>query len=382
MKNNFLKLTALWMVVACFAACQHDVDVIGISEGLAKKNMLGSYAYTAVDSALMQVTKIEVLLDKDEKGAPTGYYRRSEARQGQYAPTDERTPISWETAIAENKLWMNVSLMLDGGEKQEMTWFDNQLHQGGDLYKRSASSEIDMQNTLYGAIENTEYTALQSTYYEHKDTIKNIGWKQKTQSGTKEQIAQAALEKIEELAPYMDTIAWYLRFKVKTHVLGKAYLDTVITGTDTAYVAQNVVWVNTSGKGMTYLTQKDTIEWEIGQINDRPMEKIVSNMAFYRQGETNTGNYFYHIQTWKKESYTEATPKPAPDTDSTYTMEASAWALTTISKKTEFEVLMKGTETVNDGEPKEDAFTSIHISGFNKDKGEATVGELKYTLIK
>ena len=380
MKNNFLKLTALWMVVACFAACQHDVDVIGISEGLAKKNMLGSYAYTAVDSALMQVTKIEVLLDKDENGA-TGYYRRSEARQGQYAPTDERTPISWETAIAENKLWMNISLMLDGGEKQEMTWFDNQLHQGGDLYKRSASSEIDMQNTLYGAIENTEYTALQSTYYEHKDTIKYLGWTSKRRTGTKEEIADAAAAQSEFLAQHMDTIVWFLRFKTSNHRVGDAYLDTIINGTDTTFVAQKVLWVIPTGKGMIYLDIEDTVRWEIGQINDRPMEKIVSNMAFYRQGETNTGNYFYHIQTWKKESYTEATPQPDPELDSIYTIDASAWALTTIQKKTEFDVLMKGKETVN-GVEKDEAFTSVHISGFNKDKGEAMVGELKYTLIK
>ena len=66
-------------------------------------------------------------------------------------------------------------------------------------------------------------------------------------------------------------------------------------------------------------------------------------------------------------------------------MDASAWALTTIPKKTEFDVLIKGkmTQEVNGVTKEEDeAFTSVHISGLNKDKGEAMVGELKYTLIK
>ena len=65
MKNKIFKLTALWMVVVGLAACQsNDVDVFGISAGLALDNMPGYYTFTEVDSTTMTVVKTEYYLEK------------------------------------------------------------------------------------------------------------------------------------------------------------------------------------------------------------------------------------------------------------------------------------------------------------------------------
>ena len=265
MKNNFLKLTALWMVVACFAACQHDVDVIGISEGRAKQKMLGAYAHTAVDSALMQVTKIEYKLAK-ENGASTGYCRTSVA--GECPLSDVTTPMTWEAVIAPNKLSMIVTVTFENGETKQLFWRDGQLHDGDDEYVKSGSSEIEAQNAVYAALANTEFSAAQTTYFEHKGRVEFLGWKQKnhSRSGTlPADTNRVANELRAGLEQYIDTIAWYMRFRTVTHTVGDAYLDTVIVGTDTTYIPRNIVRVNpnpnASGKHMiSYLVKEKGVK--------------------------------------------------------------------------------------------------------------------------
>lgn len=384
MKNNYLKLTALWMVVACFAACQHDVDVIGVSEGLAKKNMLGAYTHTAVDSALMQVTKIEYKLTKDASDATKNYCRKSVAGD-KCTLSDEIIPMTWETAIAANKISMIVTVTLENGETKQLSWWDGQLHEGEDTFVKSGSSEIDAQKAVYDDLFNTEFVANETDYYEHEDTVKFLAWTTDVDYFAPEDTTQAkedyltGLEKmLAGMDANMDTIKWYIQ---NVHSVGKAYVDAEGN-------LQGVIWVdpepakrgkNAGKHGITHLILLDTLQWRIEQINDRPMKHVESNMSFLRTGEDNTGEYYYHIETWTEEYYTEPGSAKAIATDSVYSMKASAWALTSIASSKKFDVLMKGKETVN-GVEKEEAFTTIKISGFDKAKGEATVGETSYKL--
>lgn len=380
------------MVVACFAACQHDADVIGISEGRAKEKMLGAYAHTAVDSVLMQVTKIEYKLAK-ENGVATGYCRTSVA--GECPLSDVTTPITWDAVIAPDKLSMIVTVTFENGETKQFSWWDGQLHEGDDEYVKSSGtkSEIDYQNTVYATLSNTEFAASKTTYYEHKGRVEFMGWKQKNYN--RNGVAPADTNRVanelrEGLEEHLDTIIWYMRYRSLTHTVGDAYLDTSIVGTDTTYIPRNIVFVNpnpnTRGNHMiSYLVPDDTIHWVIEQINDRPMQRIKSEMKFARQesGESD-GSYFFHIQMWKEEDYA-SNPEPPTSKDSLYTVENAVWALTSVASEKKFDVLMKGklTQIVdNVTKEEEEAFTTISINGFSLADGEATVGEVKYKLKK
>lgn len=386
MKNKLFKLTALLMAVVGLASCQKDVDVFGISEELAKdKNMLGAYAFTVVDSATMQVVKKEYNLTKEADGTRKGYYRESEVSQT--APTDDKTtPITWDAVMAEDRLSMLVTVTLQNGTVHELTWSENQLHQKGKTFIKNSSSEIEAQNTSYAELANTEFVASSSLYYDHKDTVRYLGWVQKNYNRNgvaPTDTASTAATLRASLEPYMDTITWYMRYKSVTHTIGDAYLDTVIAGEDTSYVAVNVVKVNPSPNSrgnhmISYLVKTDTLQWNLEQVNDRPKESVNSTMVFNQTGDTKTGNYSYRYQTWTQEYYTDPTSPKAIATDSTSTMVASAWALTRVTSVKKFDVLMKG--KANGGT--EDSFMTISISGFDKKKGEATVGDLKYTLKK
>ena len=374
MKNNLFKLTALLVVVVGLAACQRDVDVLGISTGLALENMPGYYTLTEVDSATMTVVKTECYLAKRVNGIGNGHYRVS--KSGMCTTTDVEKSITWDAVMAENKLSMTTTIAFEDGETKVLRWSEGVLHDGENVYQKTGSSSISSLKTIYEDLANTEFEIDKKAYYPHPDTIEFLAWKTDVTYFAPEDTAAQKQTYLDELVPYMDTIKWYVQ---NIGQVGTVYVDSV-TGE-----LMNLVVVspqpasrgaNKGKHGITHVVMIDTLQTRVDQVNDRPKEITYSTLAFKRAGETNTGSYVYHHQTWTEECYTDPTSPAAIATDSTYTIDASAWAITAVTSNDIFDVLFKGLE--NGKTP--NAFNTVSVSEYNRDKGELVVGTLKYLL--
>jgi hypothetical protein len=397
---NSIKLTALVLAVVSLAGCKKDVDTIGISDSLANKTMLGIYTYTEIDSATMQVYKKECALKRDNDGNQTGYYR--ESKDGQGVPSDVTTPITWSAEMAPDNMSMLLKLTLEGGKTMDLVWADGIIKADGKNYEKSLSglSDIDTQNSINDNLQNTAFEGSAYIYHEHLDTVPYLAWKTKVdrKSYLPEDTAAKKQEYLEQLLPFTDTIVWYLRTQVAEHTLGYVYLDTVISGEDTTYVPMNMVYVdptpNTAGKHLiTYLTSE--IKKRVDQVNDRPSTAIYSAMSFKRVNGVNTAAYIYEYHEYSKEYYTDPTSPKATVYDSTYVFDAEdGWVTASFANAKKFDILLSGTETTllyeeaggvkkrEENVMKMSAFGILSISGYDKNKGEATQADLKYTMTK
>ncbi len=374
MKNKFIKLAALCVVVAGLAGCQSDVDVFGISSDLALGKMPGYYTFTEVDSTAMKVTKTEYYLEKINDGIGKGYRRVSTS--GMCAPTDAQEPITWSAVMAENKLSMTTTITSENGETEVFAWSEGVLHKANGVSRKTSSSSITSLNTIYENLANTEFEIAQKSYYPHPDTIDFIAWKTENDFFAPEDTAAQKAAYLKELAPYLDTIKWYLGYAGQ---IGTVYLDSVTGELCNLVVVSPQASSRGSNKGkhgITHVIMIDTLQTRVEQIDDRPAQMLNSTLAFMRAGETNTGSYFYRKQTWTEEYYIDPSSPQAIATDSTYTFDASAWAVPSVTSSVIFDVLFKGIENGKT----QDAFTTINVSDFNKEKGELVVGELKYKV--
>ena len=380
MKNKLFKLTALWMVGFALVSCQHDVDVFGISTDLALNNMPGYYTFTVVDSATMIVSKTECYLEQQEDGVGKGYYRESVS--GMCTPTDEQKPITWDAVLSEDKLSMVVTLTFEDGTTRQLNWRDGVL-QTENKFEKTGASNISALNDAYTQLTNMKFEATKKTYYDHIVKVDYLAWKTKVDGNgrkgyTMEEAEAKKAEYESALEPYKDTIVWYFRTQLSAHRIDHAYLDSIIDGTDTTYVVKDMVYIDPEGKHpITYLISETKQRDE--QINDRPEVIEQGTIVFNRAGEANTGNYSYRKQTWTEKYYTDPGTPEAITTDSTYSMQASAWAITSVSSQKKFDVLLFGTEKVNN-EEKQDKFATLKISDYDAKKGEMTVGTLIYKL--
>ena len=275
-----IKLTAFVLVLVSLAGCKKDVDVIGISDNLANKTMLGYYTYTVLDSTNMQTSKKEYFLDRDDAGNQKGYYRESKAGNG--VSTDENIPMTWEAVMAEDRLSMTVTATLQGGKSKSFKWADGIIYEDGNSFAKSMAnlSNIDVQNKIYSQISNGEFEVADTTFYDHQEKRYYLGWKTDIDvaatEGEANTKAQAIIDDLE--ANYHDTIVWYLRTKAKDHKIGTyAQIgDTIVKGEDTTFVLVGLAVVEPLKEGgfaITYVKKK-TGEFEYVQINDRP-SKIV-----------------------------------------------------------------------------------------------------------
>lgn len=400
--NKFYKsitLTALVIVLVGMSGCQKDVDVIGLSNGIANKTMLGIYTYTSIDSAAMIVTKHELALKEKEDGSKVGYYR--ECKKGQGAGSDVSVDITWEATMAEDNLSMKVVAHLKNGESKTYKWQDGNITGNGEYYAKSVSglSGIDVQNGIYDALENTAFDGMYAEYYEHLDTVPYLAWKTKVdrKAYAPEDTAQAKAKYMQNLEPYIDTIVWYLRTQVPEHTLGYVHLDTIFSEGDTTYVPVNMVYVdptpNGSGKHLiTYLVSE--IKKRVEQLNDRPSLQFIGSMNFKRASEKNTAVYVLEKHRYTHEYYLDPTSAKAVKFDSICTFSADGWVIAGIANAKKFDVLLSGKEdlqirqyeggegTRSEDTSKEGAFKVLSISDFDKKKGNATEGGIKYKMKK
>lgn len=374
MKNKLFKLTALWIVVVGLAGCQSDVDVLGISNDLALGKMPGYYTFTEVDSVAMTVTKTEYYLEKMKDGIGKGYRRVSTS--GMCTPTDTQEPITWSAVMAENKLSMTTTIAYENGDTEVFKWMDGVLQETEDSSQKTAASSITSLFDIYDKLANTKFEISQKSYYPHPDTVEYVAWKTENDFFAPEDTAAQKAAYLNELTPYLDTIKWYLGYVGQ---IGTVYLDSVTGELHNLVVVSPEPSKRGSNKGkhgITHVIMIDTLQTRVDQINDRPAQMLNSTLAFMRVGETNTGSLLYSKQTWTEEYYIDPSSPQAIATDSMYSFDASAWAVSSVTSSVAFDVLFKGVEN---GQT-QDAFTTINVSDFNKEKGEMVVGTLKYKV--
>ena len=398
-----IKLTAFVLVLVSLAGCKKDVDVIGISDNLANKTMLGYYTYTVLDSTNMQTSKKEYFLDRDDAGNQKGYYRESKAGNG--VSTDENIPMTWEAVMAEDRLSMTVTATLQGGKSKSFKWADGIIYEDGNSFAKSMAnlSNIDVQNKIYSQISNGEFEVADTTFYDHQEKRYYLGWKTDIDvaatEGEANTKAQAIIDDLEK--NYHDTIVWYLRTKAKDHKIGTyAQIgDTIVKGEDTTFVLVGLAVVEPLKEGgfaITYVKKK-TGEFEYVQINDRPSKIVYSSLIFKDADNKKSGSYKWQKSEFSKEHYTK--PGGAKDTslDSLVVFTATEWAVPDFTNQAKFEVLFHGsgdstiTATKAGAEtqekmPMKEKYFVLPLSGYTEKKNkegkllyiEVTMGNLKY----
>ena len=395
MKNKILLCAcSLAVLVGVLSSCKKDADVLGISKGIANKTMLGIYTYTAIDSATMQVFKKECALKKDNDGNQTGYYRESKAGQG--TGSDVSVPMTWAAEMAADNLSMNLTLQLENGTTKTLVWADGVIREGNIEYPKSLSglSEIDTQNSIYENVENKKMEGVSTAFHEHLDTVPYLAWKTTVEFVAPADTAAKKAEILQSLEQYTDTIIWFLRTQVAEHRLDRVCLDTVIAGEDTSYVLVDLVYIEpkasekdrTKGKhGVTYLVSE--VKDRVDQVNDRPSVAIACALSVDRTSDVNTAVFAYEYRQWSKEYYTDPTSEKAIAYDSLYTFNASAWAVSTITNSKKFNLLLfgdnqivvkeykAGSEVRNQTIDRDDVFNTLSLSGYDANKGEATINE-------
>lgn len=397
MKNKLFKLTALLVVVLGLAGCQKEVDVMGITNDLANKNLQGCYTYTALDSATMTTYKQECFITESATGEHIGYFRTCRAGQG--ATTDVKIPFTWVAEMAADHLTMKVTAKFEDDTEKQFVWDGGIIKDEDFSYTKSVSglSDVDVQLAIFADLENTHFEHASTTFFKHLVKVDYLAWNTKVdrKSYAPEDTLAQKNTYLAQLEPYMDTIVWYIRTQVPEHTIGFAHLDTVINGTDTTYQVANLVYVeptpNSAGKHLiTYLVS--TVKQRDDQVNDRPKTTISSVMEFTRVGDQNSAVYSYELHEWSEEFYTAPTDPKATVHDSISSFVASSWAIPTYTNGLKFDVLLfgkseltevkteGGTETMNTHKEQEDVFQTLMISGYSKKKGEATLNDLKYTL--
>lgn len=398
-----IKLTAFVLVLVSLAGCKKDVDVIGISDNLANKTMLGYYTNTVLDSVNMQTSKKEYFLERDDAGNQKGYYRESKAGNGVF--TDEKTPMTWEASMSDDQLSMLVTATLQGGKTKSFKWADGIIYENGNSFAKSAAnlSNIDVQNKVYSQVGNATFEIADTTFFDHQEKRYYLGWKTDIDVASTEadanKKAQAYIDDLE--ANYHDTIVWYLRTKAKDHKIGMyAQIgDTVVKGEDTTFVLVGLAVVEPLQDGnfaITYVKKK-TGEFEYVQINDRPSKIVFSSMIFKDADSKKTGSFKWQKSEFSKEHYTRPGTSKDTSLDSMFVFTATEWAVPDFTNQAKFDVLFHGTgdstitETKAGAEtqkkiPMKEKYFVLPLSNYTEKKDkegkllyiEVTMGDLKY----
>lgn len=397
-----IKLTAFILVLVSLAGCKKDVDVIGISDDLANKTMLGYYTYTSFDSTKMQTLKKEYFLERDNAGNQKGYFR--ENKSGNAVASDVTTPMTWEAVMAEDNLSMIVTATLQGGKTKSFKWADGIVYEDGLSFEKSVAnlSNIEVQNQVYAQIDNVEFECSNTSYHPHTVAVDYLGWKTTTKKNVAaEDTAKVKQDLIDQMEQYHDTIVWFMKEKTASGYIGTYahYVDTVLGGKDTTLLI-DLAYVNPTpnpqGK-FSILYLKSETKTENRQKDDQPSEVIYGNMVFNNVGNVKTATYKWQKSKYSLEHYLKPNTEKDSLIDSVFTMTATAWVVPSFTNQAKFDVLLCGsgdsiiTETKAGVEkqkkiPMEGKYLLLPLSGYTEKRDkegqllyiEVTLGDLKY----
>ena len=377
MKNKIFKLTALWMVVVGFAACQSNEDVLPIAEDLANKTLLGYYTYTTLDSVAMQTASEEFYLMRNAKDEQKGYYRTSV--MGDDASKDENFPITWVSQMADDQMSMLIEATLPDGAVKNFIWQDGVVKEGDHWFSKNVAgmSNITVLNTIYdNQLTNVVFETSQTTYHNHTVNQPYLQWSSAVEQGVTDTL-KAKQKYLDILLPQADTIIWFMKNKrvVEQGYVGNAHpVDTVIDGKDTTII-ENLVYVTGNGPYNVYYLTSDENK-NPSQVNDRPEVVFYSSMTFNRVNNLNTATYVWHKSEYTLEHYTKPGKASDKGTDSLYTFTATKWVVPEFTNLAKFDVMLygigdstitksrAGVESIVKQETYEDTYKTLNLSGY------------------
>jgi len=398
-----IKLTAFVLALVSLAGCKKDVDVIGISDDLANKTMLGYYTYTSLDSVNMQTSKKEFYLNRDKAGNQTGYFRENAAGDG--VSSDQTTTLTWTSVMAEDKLSMTITATLKDGSVKTFKWADGIIYAAGNPYEKSVAniSNIDVQQDVYKQVDNVVFECSEASYYDHKVNKDYLAWSMKIAQNKTEEEANALLaDTLNTKANYQDTIIWFLRNMTNNQQIANVTrLDTIISGTDTTFnvVGYGKKVLNAKGKyNVQYLAS--SVKTMQVQVNDWPQSIVYSSITLKNVNNARTAEYKWQKSYAGREHYMpeyKGIHKNDTTLDSLYIFTASKWVIPSFTNQAKFDILFlgngdstvtrtdKGVETVLVDKKETNAHLKLEMFGYTEKKKDGKLlyievqqGDIKY----
>ena len=384
MKN---KLLVCVCAVALFGlvGCQKDnTDLLAIDAQLAQNTLLGIYVYTDIDSVAMSTTFYEWTIVKDG----TGTYQKLVSGNG--AGSEEQQSFTWKAEMAEDNLGMAVDLVFADASTRKATWANGVLALDEYVTTKVANSTIATVKTLSANLQDLTFQLDDTTFYQAEDSIPFLAWQSDVAFYAPEDTAVAKAQYLNDLAPYADTIKWYI---AKYGPVASAHIDSVSGElVDLVVVSPTASsrGKNAGKHGITFIySYNDTV---VEMRNVGPLDIAQGTLTIKREGETNTAALSHRVANWTKEVYTKPTTKEATLSDSTFTVATAQWTIASITNQRAFSLLLKGStnqkvvkqvageETENTDVTKDEAFTLLPLTGFNLSSGQVDYNGYTFKL--
>ena len=385
MKNKLLVCVCALALLG-LSSCQKDkTDLLAIDAQIAQNTLLGIYVYTVVDSTAMNTTIYEWTIVKDGTGT---YHKRT---SGNGAIQEEQANFTWTATVAEDNLGMDINAVFADGTAKKMKWANGQLETGEYVTtSKAAGSIIATAVSLEESLQSAIFLLSDTVFFQAEDSIPFIAWKSDVEFVLPEDTAATKQQLLNDLAPYMDTLRWYIE---KFGPVGKAYIDSTTNELRDLVVIDTVAskrGKNAGKHGVTYLLQY--MDTTVEMRNVGPLTTKNGTITLKREGENNIAEFSYRFADRTSECYTDPSSDKATLADSTYTMATATWTISSITTSRVFNVLLRGNEsqqiieqkagveTRNVNTTKENARIELPISGFIVNKGVLVYDGNTYNL--
>ncbi len=385
MKNKLLVCVCALALLG-LSSCQKDkTDLLAIDAQIAQNTLLGIYVHTVVDSVAMKTTIYEWTLVKDGTGT---YHERT---SGNGAVQEQQTDFTWTATVAEGNLAMDINATFADGSTKKLKWANGLLDTGDYVTtNKAASSIIGTAASLEESLKSAVFVLDDTVYFQAEDSIPFIAWKSDVEFVLPEDTAATRLQFMNDLAPYMDTLRWYIQ---KFGPVGKAYIDSATNELRDLVVIDTVAskrGKNAGKHGVTYLLQY--MDTTVEMRNVGPLNIKNGYITLRREGENNVAEFSCRYADRTSECYTDPTSDKATLIDSTYTIATATWTISSITTSRVFNVLLRGNETQqvieqkagvetkNVNTNKDNALYELPISGFIVSKGVLVYDGNTYNL--
>ncbi len=354
-----------------FTSCKKDNDVIGTMEKMGDENMRGMYVGWLVDSAKMQSTMTQYVLDKE---AYTGKFFEISSGNARVYESSEANFVWKDKGYSKE----GTSLLLDivmGEQTYPMTWVHNALYdEQGRVYGSSLLNIYDTYSKAYTdfALLTNEWVYRDSTVY--NDTIETEQKYLKFVEAVSKKITMDSVQSlIAYVASIQDTLHWYNK------EFGKTVRDTVYYKEDSKnpgkYNATYPKGTEDTRIIKTYIYVGNATEHFVSVQFGSQIGSVPHTLTYSAWTAAYDTNYYKHPEVSKYEI-------------SSVVIEDGKWTFSGLTNGKKFTILGKGTiktHTEKDGEKKDeskvDGFKEFVITGFSAKDKAMTLGEdkMKYT---
>ena len=271
MKNKLLVCVCALALLG-LSSCQKDkTDLLAIDAQIAQNTLLGIYVHTVVDSVAMNTTIYEWTIAKDG----TGTYQKRTGGNG--AVQEEQATFTWTASIAEGNLGMDINATFADGTTKKMKWSNGLLDTGDYVTtNKAAGSIIATAQSLEESLQSAVYELADTVFFQAEDSIPFIAWRSDVEFVLPEDTAATRQQLLNDLAPYMDTLRWYIE---KYGPVGKAYIDSLTNELRDLVVVDTVAskrGKNAGKHGVTYLQQYMDTTVEMRNVAPLPTTQVLT----------------------------------------------------------------------------------------------------------